>query len=244
MGRRSPRLRLVSWWGCALLACACGSSPSAPTVLAPPASAAPAPAPPPSVITRRLTGFIRDTANQAVAGASVTAYGANNARHTTTSDSSGFYELMADLNPQVVPWITVDVTKPGYEDTQNGAHFRNYEDTTADFYVFELTRVQAGTDVRLAISFDGPLCGFELEHACRHVAMEASSAGTLTIEVTADDPAVTLGFGPVRYPRGSYPSRLTLSVRARQEVTAEILTVSSLLGSRRQSFTLSTTLTR
>jgi hypothetical protein len=29
---------------------------------------------------------------------------------TATSDSSGFYDVVADLNPQIVPWITVNVT--------------------------------------------------------------------------------------------------------------------------------------
>jgi carboxypeptidase family protein len=227
----------------ALLIAACGSSPTAPTVPPPTASVNSTGPPPPSFVTRRLSGIVRDGSNRAVANATVTVSGSNGSRRSVTTDSNGFYDTSADINQNyVIPWLDMAVSKPGYEDTRNGALFQNFQDTNRDLYLFEHTRLTAGSDAHLSTTFDGPLCGFELEYACRHLQVVAPASGTMIIELVAEDPSSAFSFGPVTYPMSNPSSRKSFVVDRGQTVDAEILLVKSTPWSGWRGFAVKTLL--
>jgi hypothetical protein len=241
--KRFATALVVSVPSAALLMAACGSSPTAPTVPPPAPTVNPTGPPPPSFVTRRLSGVIRDGSNRGVANATVTVYNNNGSKHSVTTDSNGFYDTRADINQNyVVPWVEVTVSKPGYEDTRNGALVRN-QDTSHDLYLFEAVRLTAGSDAQLSTTFDGPLCGFELEYACRHLQVVAPARGTLVIELIAEDPSSAFSFGPVTYPMSNPSSRMSLAVNSGQTVDAEILLTKSTPWSGWRSFTVRTLLT-
>jgi Carboxypeptidase regulatory-like domain len=211
----------------ALLVAACGSSPTAPTV--PPASPSvnPAGPPPPSFVTRRLSGIVRDGSNRAVASAIVTVHNSNGSKRSVSTDANGFYDTSADLNQNyAVPWLSMEVSKPGYEDTRNGALARN-QDTNRDLCLFELARLTAGSEAQLSATFEGPLCGFELEYACRRLQVVSPASGTLTIELVAEDPSSAFAFGPVTYPMPNPSPRMSRAVSRGQTLDVEILLVSA-----------------
>jgi Carboxypeptidase regulatory-like domain len=223
----------------ALVMAACGSSPTAPTVTTPSTPAIPT-VPPASYVTRRLSGVVRDGSNRAVANASVTVHNNNGSKRAVTTDVNGFYDTQADINQNyVVPWVEMDVSKPGYEDTHNGALVRN-QDTNQDLYLFEAVRVTAGSDAQLSTTFNGPLCGFELEYPCRHVQVVSPVSGTLTIELVAEDPSSAFSFGPVTYPMRNPSPRMSLAVRSGQTVDAEVLLVSAVPWSGWRAVTVKT----
>jgi Carboxypeptidase regulatory-like domain len=227
----------------ALLIAACGSSPTAPTVPPPAPTVNPTGPPPPSFVTRRLSGIVRDGSNRAVANAMVTVYSSNGSTRSVTTDSNGFYDTSADINQNyVIPWLSMAVSKPGYEDTRNGALFENFHDTNRDLYLFERTRLTAGSDTQLSTTFDGPLCGLELEYACRHLQVVAPARGTMLIELVAEDPASVFSFGPVTYPMSNPSSRMSLVVNSGQTVDAEILLIKSTPWSGWRSVTVRTLL--
>jgi len=208
--------------GVALLMSSCGTSPTAPTP-APSVSSSPRPTPPPPV-ARRLSGFVRDESSQPVAEAKVVVYGTDRSTSVVTTDSNGFYETVTQIATNlIVPWYEVTISKTGFDETSNGVLFRNNEDTTADFFLFRPVRLTAGEQQQLPVTFAGPLCGFELEYACRRVDVVASSDGTLTIEATANDPAVKAGVSPVQSGLPQPHSSIVLPVRAGQTVSVEIL---------------------
>ena len=114
--------------------------------------------------------IVRDGSNRAVANATVTVHNSNGSKRSVSTDVNGFYDKSADVNQNyVVPWLFMEVSKPGYEDTRNGALASN-QDTNRDLYLFELARLTAGSDAQLSATFEGPLCGFDLNihaAACR-----------------------------------------------------------------------------
>jgi hypothetical protein len=223
---RSPTALAASVPLAALLVAACGSSPSAPTVL-PPSLVNPAEPPPPSFVTRRLSGIVRDGSNRAVANAIVTVHNSNGSKRSVATDTNGLYDTSADLNQNyAVPWLFMEVSKPGYEDTRNGVLARN-PDTNRDLYLFELARLTAGSDAQLSATFEGPLCGFELEYACRRLQVVSPASGTLTIELVAEDPASAFAFGPVTYPMPNPSPRMSRAVSRGQTLDVEILLVSA-----------------
>jgi hypothetical protein len=212
----------------ALLVAACGSSPTAPTVPPPSPSVNPAGPPPPSFVTRRLSGIVRDGSNRAVANAIVTVHNfSNGSKRSVSTDVNGFYDTSADVNQNdVVPWLFMEVSKPGYEDTRNGALARN-QDTNRDLYLFELARLTAGSDAQLSATFEGPLCGFDLEYACRRLQVVSPASGTLIIELVAEDPSSAFVFGPVTFPMPNPSPRMSRAVSRGQTLDVEILLVSA-----------------
>jgi hypothetical protein len=225
------------------LIAACGSSPTSPTVPPPAPTVNPNGPPPQSFVTRRLSGIVRDGANSAVSNAMVTIFGGNGSRRSVTTDSNGFYDTSADINQNYAyPWIEMTVSKAGYEDTQNGAMFQNFQDTRRDLYLFERTRLTAGSDAQLSITFDGPLCGFDLEYACRHLQVVAPARGTMIIELVAADPSSAFSFGPVTYPMSNQSSRMSIAVNGGQTVDAEVLLVKATPWSGWRGFTVRTLL--
>ena len=228
----------------ALLVSACDHpAPTAPTVPAP-AVAPPAAPTPRTFVTLRLTGFVRDDQDSPIAGARVTLVGSSPAPPVVT-DATGFYETSAGIDTLfVVPAASLTIRKDGYEDVDNVAIFRNRQDTTADYRMFRKTMVPAGTNARVPIAFNGPLCGFELEFPCRRIVVMAPTRGTLVIETVSDVPSERFPFGPV--PPVSYAfqgvTRLSKPVRAGEAVPVEILWVWSRTASGSQDFTLKTSL--
>ena len=187
----------------------------------------PAGPPPPLFVTRRLSGIVRDGSNRAVANAVVTVHSSNGSKRSVSTDVNGFYDTSAEINQNyVVPWLSMEVSKPGYEDTRNGALARN-QDTNRDLYLFELARLTAGSDTQLSTTFEGPLCGFELEYACRRLQVVSPASGTLTIELVADDPSSAFSFGPVTYPKSNPSPRMSRAVSRGQTLDVEILLVSA-----------------
>ena len=227
-----------------LIVSACDSTPTSPTV-PPSVPVMPNTPPAPSYVTRRLSGVVRDGSNRGVANAMVTIQSGTNSKRTVTTDSNGFYETSADLNQNsVVPWQYVEVSKPGYEDTRNGALFRNHQDATADFSLFERVRLTGGSDTELSVTFDGPLCGFELEYACRRIEVLAPASGTLTIDLIAGDPSTVYSFGPVTYPMRNPSAQISRPVRAGETFEAEILLFSTTPWSGWRALTVRTSLVR
>ena len=225
-GDRFPTALAASVSLAALLVAACGSSPTAPTVPPPSPSVNPAGPPPPSFVTRRLSGIVRDGSNRAVANAIVTVHNSNGSKRSVSTDANGFYDTSADLNQNyAVPWLEMEISKPGYEDTRNGALALN-QDTNRDLYLFELARLTAGSDAQLSATFEGPLCGFDLEYACRRLQVVSPASGTLTIELVADDPSTAFAFGPVTYPMSNRSPRMSRAVSSGQTLDLEILLVS------------------
>ena len=211
----------------ALLVAACGSTPTAPTVPPSSPSVNPTGPPPPSFVTRRLSGIVRDGSNRAVANATVTVHNSNGSKRSVSTDVNGSYDTSADLNQNyAVPWLDMEVSKSGYEDTRNGAVARN-QDTSRDLYLFELARLTAGSDAQLSTTFEGPLCGFDLEYACRRLQVVSPASGTLTIELVADDPSSAFSFGPVTYPMRNPLTRMSRAVSSGQTLDVEILLVSA-----------------
>ena len=230
----------------ALLVSACDHpAPTAPTVpesaVAPPAAPAPR-----TFVTVRLTGFVRDDQNTPIAGARVTLVGSSPApAPPVVTDATGFYETSASIDTLfVMPAANLTIRKDGYEDVDNVAVFRNRQDTTADYRMFRKTVVPAGTNARLPIAFNGPLCGFELEFPCRRIVVMAPARGTLVVETVSDVPPERFPFGPV--PLVSYAfqgvTRLSKPVRAGETVPVEILWVWSRTASGSENFTLETSL--
>lgn len=222
-----------------VLMCACGDSPTAPTFQPPTVSPNPAP-PARSFATRWLRGVVRDESNLPVAGATLLAYGHDGSRPVVMTDGNGFYEIATSVDRNyTVPWQEVDVSKPGYEVTHNGALLRG-EDNTSNFYLFTNARLIAGADARFLLSFDGPLCGIELEYACRHVEVVAPSAGTMTIEFVADDAQTAFSFGPVTYPPSQPKTRISQVVNIGASLRIEVLLVNATPWSGGRNFTLRT----
>ena len=187
----------------------------------------PAGPPPPSFVTRRLSGIICDGLNCTVANAIVTVHNSNGSKRSVSTDVNGFYDTSADVNQNdTVPWLFMEVSKPGYEDTRNGALARN-QDTNRDLYLFELARLTAGSDAQLSATFEGPLCGFDLEYPCRRLQVVSPASGTLTIELVAEDPSSAFVFGPVTYPTPPPSRRLSRAVSRGQTLDVEILLASA-----------------
>jgi hypothetical protein len=79
-------------------------------------------------------------------------------KRSVSTDANGFYDTPADLNQNyAVPWLEMEVSKPGYEDTRNGILALN-QDTNRDLYLIELARLTVTCDV-----LTGPLRGYRLQ---------------------------------------------------------------------------------
>src|SRR5262245_3907196 len=183
---RTARIMAALWLGTTVSAC--GSTLTAPTP--PPATVAvPTPPAPPrshTFIMLRLSGTVRDDQGVPVPGAALTLTGRDiESPVSVSTDAAGFYATPVSVDAcytsPISPYASVSIKRNGYEDLDNGAIFSGLKDTTANFVTFRRTPIPAGAEITLRAAFNGPLCGFDLEYACRHVLVSGPATGTLVL---------------------------------------------------------------
>ena len=143
--------------------------------------------PPPSLpaVMRHLDGVITDgDAGAPISGATVTQPYSSSAAATT--DVNGHYTIAARLTGADFGTF-VWVSKPGYEDTHSFAGGNN--DGRYDFKLYRPVTITAGTAIRMAITADNSMCGFDDEFRCRLLHVTTPTTGTLIVETAADNPA-------------------------------------------------------
>ena len=158
------------------------SLPAAPSATTTTSTVAPAPLP---AVVRHLDGVITDGDNGApISGATVTQPYSSSTPATT--DVNGHYAIAAKLTGGDFGTF-VWMSKPGYEDTHSFAAGSN--DGRYDFKLYRPVTIMAGTGIRMAITADNSMCGFDDEFRCRLLHVTTPTSGTLIVETAADNPA-------------------------------------------------------
>jgi len=143
--------------------------------------------PPPSLpaVVRHLDGVITGGDDGApISGATVTQPYSSSTPATT--DVNGQYAIAARLTGGDFGTF-VWMSKPGYEDTHSFAAGSN--DGRYDFKLYRPVTITAGSGIRMAITADNSMCGFDDEFRCRLLHVTTPTSGTLIVETAADNPA-------------------------------------------------------
>src|SRR5262252_953951 len=183
------RWRCASLLGVLITVTACGgrgpSLPAAPSATTTTSTVPPAPLP---AVVRHLDGVITDGDNGAlISGATVTQPYSSSTPATT--DVNGHYAIAARLTGGDFGTF-VWMSKPGYEDTHSFAAGSN--DGRYDFKLYRPVTITAGSGIRMAITADNSMCGFDDEFRCRLLHVTTPTSGTLIVETAADNPAAPL----------------------------------------------------
>ena len=194
----------------AILGTACDGNPVQPSRLTTTPSGGPAVAPSTTVT---ITGRVVDEHGNGVA-ATVFTYQAGSVQ----TDDEGRYSLEV---PSTLKVIEAKVEYPGYE---HHARFLRAVSTPQNFLLRDIIRMAPGDSRRLTITPHDSHYGFDFEYKRRTVRVVSSADAMVEFEALAEDPRPIEGLAFGVMP--NYPccgSRMTLFMRAGQEVSAHVL---------------------
>ena len=208
---------------CAVLVCACGGeSPSAPTAPASgPTPASPTP-PSSSVPVYYVYGLILDDTDSPIGGVEVSGFPATGgAAARTTTDPTGRYELHGTSRSNDT---YISLKKSGHDDAGYYVKLKVDDSTERNLHLYQSVSIAAGESMAVVIKPDDPVCGFDLEYLCRAVHVRIPVEGTLTLDATPDNSAVSTWVGleplPISY---SPTTHLTIPVLAGSDVAVDVL---------------------
>ena len=184
-----------------------------------------------------LQGVVVDDERAPIVGATVTvrpyATVPMPAPVVTATDSAGRYDVTFVGNLTA----TVQAERDGYERTLQYADVVvNAVTVTKNLRLRRVIRIMAGDSRSLVLAPDDPACGFDDEWICRTIRVTATRAGTLALDVTADDGNLrpALGIGSIAWPTippyPCCPRQSTQAVAGGDEVIANIMLPWTSLG--------------
>lgn len=218
-----PRTMIVA---VALLACACGSSPPAPS------PAGQLPAPPPALPPEAwVTGRVTEPDGRPVPEAEITAVDAwENHLGRAVSDAGGTYSLPIAIRPQ--GQIRLQVEAEGHEAAVHLAALQGSSRAQQDLRLHRIVQVDAGESLELTLGERDPVCRYALDDwPCRRIRVVSGHPGNLSVSLVdaALEPSIRLRSGS-----GVQGSSLWLQVNGDGGATL----VDVLLLSRRRTLTV------
>ena len=199
----------------AVVAAACSGNESK-TPVAPSASV-PAPAAVRPTVQTTVRGTVLDEAGVPVGGATVAFSGAPQLPTPSTTvmtDPNGNYEVTVASSMDFY-WGRAD--RASYESTYRPSYFAA-NPGVLNFRLFQPVRIAAGDSVHIAVTADGPICGYDDEWFCRTVRVRAGSPGILSVQAVPDDPSIP-AVAAIQTPGGGCcPEPTTVAVSPGNEV--------------------------
>jgi hypothetical protein len=175
-----------------IAASACGGHPpTAPSV----ASSSPASTVSALSSVVHMSGLVRE-GDAPVAGATVTVQDCSTTPghctpKTVMTNPDGSYDLTGDVSL----FGSATAEKTGYEpdDRYTANSYVSRNEIVANFRLYRIQRLTVGESITVTVAPGDPACGIDGEFVCRTVRIVAPLDGTLTVEATANDPAMTPG---------------------------------------------------
>jgi hypothetical protein len=167
-------------------------------------------------------GLVLDGTDTPVANADVSGFpGPGGSGVRTTTDAAGRYELHS-TSPSNGTFI--QVKKSGYDQAEYYVPLKLDDNTERNLHLYQGVSIAAGESIPVVIKPDDPSCGFDSEYLCRMVHVRISDRGTLTVDATADNKAVTAGVGLDPLPPSyAQTAHFSMSVAPGSDVPIDVL---------------------